>query len=305
MRTRTSHLGLSALTTAALLIGACGTADDSADGFVVLATTTVLGDIASNVAGPEATVITLLPPGVDPHDYVPSAREVAQLQSADLVIANGLGLEEGLTDVLDAARSDGVNVLEVAPNLSPLRLAQSGRESGTHDPHVWLDPLRMAQAGRLIAERLTAISPGDWETRAEVYAAELKAADDKIIATLAVVPADGRKLVTNHDSLGYFADRYNFAIIGVVIPGGSTLAEPSAADLAALVETMAAAGSTTIFAETTDPSVLAEAVAAEAGNRVVVIELHTGSLGGPDSGANSLIDMLVSNAFRIAAALSP
>ena len=110
-------------------------------------------------------------------------------------------------------------------------------------------------------------------------------------------------MVTNHEAFGYFADRYGFEIIGVVIPGGSTLAEPSSAELADLVEVMEQSGTGAIFAETTQPTTLAEAVAAELGGEVEVVELFTESLGGPGSGADTLQEMLVTNAGRISEAL--
>jgi zinc/manganese transport system substrate-binding protein len=132
----------------------------------------------------------------------------------------------------------------------------------------------------------------------------LSEADTEIVEILAAVGDDDRELVTNHDAFGYFADRYDFDVVGVVIPGGSTLADPSSAELAALVEVITETGARAIFAETTQPTRLAEAVAAEVGGDVQVVELYTGSLGEPDSDAGTLIEMLVTNAQRIADALS-
>jgi zinc/manganese transport system substrate-binding protein len=120
---------------------------------------------------------------------------------------------------------------------------------------------------------------------------------------LDVVPAERRVLVTNHDALGYFADRYGFEVLGTVIPGGATLADPSSADLAELVATIQREEVPAIFAETIEPSVLAETVAAEVGDQVRVVELFTGSLGEEGSGAETLIDALIINARRIAEAL--
>jgi zinc/manganese transport system substrate-binding protein len=110
-------------------------------------------------------------------------------------------------------------------------------------------------------------------------------------------------MVTNHEAFGYFADRYGFEILGVVIPGGSTLAQPSSAELAGLVEVMEQSGTRAIFAETTEPTTLADAVAAELGDDVEVVELFTESLGGPGSGAETLAAMLLTNAGRISEAL--
>jgi zinc/manganese transport system substrate-binding protein len=326
----------------ALVAAGCGGGTESEDdaGLLVVATTTMLGDLAVNIVGDGGTVEVLLPVGADPHAYQASARQAATLGQADLVIANGLGLEEGLHDVLEAAADDGARIVEVAERLNPIPFAPSEHDEhehgheGTHDhedqgdhehedegdhehedegdhehgdfdPHVWLDPLRMAEAARLIAAELEEIDPeGGWSDRAEAYAAELLAADEEIREILSVVVPGHRQLVTNHHALGYFADRYGFEVIGVVIPGGSTLAEPSSAELAALVAEIEEEAVTAIFAETTEPSALAEAVAAEVGYEVAVVGLYTGSLGEPGSEADSLIGMLLSNAELIAEALS-
>lgn len=286
------------------MIGACGDASVDTAGVRVVATTTTLGDVASNVVGDDGTVEVLLPVGADPHDYQASASQVASIQEADLVIANGLGLEEGLTDVLESAAADGANVLTVAPRLDPLPFGGADATAGD-DPHVWLDPLRMAAATRIVAEELARIDSSiDWIGRGNAYADALTTADEDIQATLAVVPPANRKLVTNHDALGYFASRYGFEVVGVVIPGGSTLSEPSSAQLTELVTIVEQEQVQAIFAESTNPEVLADAVAAEVGGEVVVVELFTGSLGEPGSGAATLIDMLTTNAQRIAEALS-
>lgn len=298
LRSRSLALAL----TAVMLAGAgCSDPADQTqeDGVTIVATTTVLGDVASAVLGDAGTVEVIIPVGVDPHDFQASSQQGSSMARADLVVANGLDLEEGLGAVLESAEADGTRVLELAPLLDPLPMM-----SGGQDPHVWMDPLRMADAGRLIAAELTAIDGSkDWGARAEEYADELMQADTEIRDTLSVVPSERRVLITNHDSFGYFADRYGFDIVGVVIPGGSTLAEPSAAELAQLVRTIESQGVTAIFAETTQPVALAEAVAAEAGNEVQVVELYTGSLGEPGSGADTLPTMLLTNARRIAEAL--
>lgn len=284
----------------ALLVSSCG-GDAGANGdVVVVATTSVLGDIASNVLGDAGTVEVLVPIGADPHDYRPSSRQLARLIDVDLVVANGLGLEQGLEEALAAAEADGARVLEVGPELDPLPFA----DGETPDPHVWMDPVRVAEAAVLMASSLDALAPGgEWRANAEAYGSELRALDDEIAANLAVIPEDRRKLVTNHDSLEYFADRYGLEIIGTVIPGGSTLGDPSAADLAELVAAMEAADVKAIFAETTEPDDLAEAVAAELGADVAVVELFTGSLGEAGTPAGTLAGMLAENARRIAGAL--
>lgn len=294
-----------------LALAACGDsggtpADPAADvaaPLMLVATTSILGDVAANIVGDDGTVTVLVPVGADPHDYQASSRQVAAIQGADLVVANGLLLEEGLTDVLERAAADGANVLELGDRLDPLPFESEA--GGDADPHIWLDPARMADGARLIGAALAAIDPAiDWSGRAEAYAAELMAADEQIRATLAVIPAGDRKLVTNHDSFGYFADRYDFTVVGVVVPGGSTLAQPSSAELSALVAKLVETGVPAIFAETTESTALADAMAAETDTDVQVVELFTGSLGEPGGGADSLIGMLLTNAERITAALS-
>ena len=278
---------------------------------LVVATTTILGDLVTNIVGGDAELVVLLPVGADPHDYRASAAEVALLHDADLVVANGLMLEEGLLDVLTAAVADGINLMEVGDLLDPLPFAGGHGDDGEDhahsgaDPHFWMDPLRVAEAAHLIAEELATLDPSiDWVARADVYASLIDDLHSEIQAILAPIPHESRRLITNHDALGYFAARYGFEIITTVIPGGATLAEPSSAELAALVHEIEEEGVTAIFAETIEPTELAEALAAEAGSGVEVVELYTGSLGEPGSGADTLIGMLRIDAQRIADALT-
>ncbi len=296
-----------AIVTIALLAAACGGSDndDAGDSLTVVATTTILGDVVQNVVGDNATVEVLLPIGADPHDYQASSQQIALIQQADLVVANGLLLEEGLLGVLESAADDGANVVTIGDQLDPIPFGFQTDDDHSDDPHVWLDPLRMAEAGRIIARNLGDIDPSiNWGDNAVAYAAELSATDQEIAAILGSIPDNARKLVTNHGALGYFAQRYDFAIIGTVIPGGSTIAEPSSAELADLIDKITTENVTAIFAETSEPAALAEAVAAEVGESVTVVDLYTGSLGEPGSGAETLIGLLLTNAERIAKALS-
>ena len=301
--------------TLTLLVAACGSGNEVDTGGAsrptVVATTTILGDVVANVVGEEAEVVVLMPVGADPHDFQASSSQVADINRADLVIANGLLLEEGLDDVLDAAVADGARVVRLAPLLDPIPFGSESshdhegeQDHEGDDPHVWFDPIRMAEAARLIAAELTPIAPEvDWMGRADSYATELVAADTSIIETLAGIPSDRRRLVTSHEAFRYFADRYDFVIIGTVIPAGSTLADPSSEELADLVRVMEREGVRAIFAETTQSTALSEAIAAELGQGVQVVSLYTGSLDEPGTGADTLIGMLQTNAGRIATAL--
>jgi zinc/manganese transport system substrate-binding protein len=284
----------------ALTLAACaGGTEEAEEGLAVVATTSIVGDIAAAVVGEEGEVEVLIPIGVDAHDFSPSSQQASLLASADLVLANGLGLEAGLEDVLASVANDGVQVLELAALVEPIEF----RDGGALDPHFWMDPARVGDAALAVADALDAHHPGGWQERAASYAAGMEATDGEIEGILAVVSQDQREMVTNHEAFGYFAARYGFETIGVVIPGGSTLNEPSSAELADLVEVMEQSGTSAIFAETTQPTALAEAVAAELGDDVEVVELFTESLGEPGSGAETLSEMLLSNARRISEAL--
>lgn len=265
----------------------------------VIATTSILGDVVAEVAGAEAEVTVLIPRGADPHEFRPSARQAAAIRSADLVVANGLGLEEGVQSLLEAAEEEG-RLLAVAPELDPLTVNGAGQ-----DPHVWLDPLRMAEAARRIGDRLAAVdSSVDWEASAEAYAGVLEQLHREIEAELSTIPAERRALVTGHNVLAYFADRYGFEVVGVIIPGGGTGAEASAQDIEALAREIERRNVPAIFGETTQPRRLAEALRAEAGVRVEVVELYTESLGERGSDAASYVEMMRTNVARIVAGLT-
>jgi zinc/manganese transport system substrate-binding protein len=281
----------------------------------VVATNTIWADVATVIVGDEGSVTSLMPVGADPHDFQPSASQISDMFGADLVVANGLGLEQGLDAVLESADGDGANILELGPLLMPVdrvdRLTCDTDASHDHgeaaacDPHVWMDPDRVVLAAAAIAQALTAIDPdGGWQVRAEAYIAEVEALATEMEGTLDSVDPDRRLLVTNHDSLGYLAERFDFDVVATVIPGGSTLANPSSADLANLVATMRELHIEVIFAETSDSTALADAVAGELGGSVTVVELYSGSLGGPGSGAETVIDMLRTDASLIAGSLS-
>ncbi|MEY2989348.1 MAG: hypothetical protein RLZZ163_264 [Actinomycetota bacterium] len=284
----------------------------------VVATTTMLGDVTNRIitcANPESTVTTLMPIGADPHDFSPSSAQVAQMVSAQVVIANGLELEAGLDDALENAASDGATVIEVVEFVDPIPFGAGGHahddeqadednEHGSEDPHFWFDMNRMATVALLIGDELAAVNGPAYAQCGAQVADEIRAAETEVRALLESVPDDRRILVTDHDALGYLADAYGYEVAGAVIPAGTTLAEPSSADLAELVKVMQDEGVRVIFANTADPTALSDAVAAEVGGDVQVVELFVGSLGGPGSGAEDYISMMRSNAKRISSALN-
>ena len=277
---------------------ACSVDESSGDGRpLVIATTTILGDLVSNIAGEAVQVEVLMPIGADPHDFAPSARQAARLRDATLVVANGVGLEETLLDVIDAAEQDGVEVMRLGELLDPQPFAGAGvggEGSNGLDPHVWMDPIRIAEAVGLIADRLGSSAGVEVEASAAAYRSRILEVNDEITSMIESVPPDRRKMVTNHFSYGYYADRYGITLLGTVIPAATTGAETSAADFAALVDLLKREGVSVVFGSTTEPTTLAEALSEEVGNGVKVVKLYTGSLGEAGSGAETYIDMMLS-----------
>lgn len=296
----------------ALVLGASGavacTGDDGKPDIVV--TTNILGDVVTRLVGDTAEVLVLMKPNADPHSFGISAKEAGEVENADLVVANGLGLEEGLGSILDNARGEGVEVLEVGELVDPLDYtAGAGSTGAAKDPHFWTDPARMVKATGIIEEKLSAELDGDEADRvreaAASYRGELEQLDAEVAELLGSVPEDNRKLVTNHHVFGYLADRFTYRVIGAVIPGGTTLASPSAADLRDLSTTIRDNHVPAIFADSSQPQRLAEVLAQEAGVDVEVVALFSESLTEPDGEAGNYIDMQRTNAERIADALMP
>lgn len=273
----------------------CGEATAVDERPLVVVSTTVLGDVVSDLAGEAARVEVLMPPGVDPHEYSASASDAALLRDADLVVVNGLGLESGLADALSALPA-AVTVLAVGPAVGPITYP-----GGVPDPHFWFDPARMSTAVGVIVDALVAAAPGSAdaiEASASAYRDRLATLDDDVEAILAAVPPEHRLLVANHAFLGYFADRYGFEVVGSVIPGGSTVEEPGAGAVAALADTIRQRDVVAVFAEASEPTDLADALAAEAGGLPVVV-LSSDAL--PAGG--SYFDLIRTDATLIADAL--
>lgn len=295
---------------------------------VAIATTTQLGSLLSDVTACAGTTsTTLMGPGDDPHEFSLSSREVADLTKAKLIVTSGLGLEAGIAQALDGAKADGATVYEVAPQLDPLTYAEveerqaaqhaghahaegeeaghdDGHGHGEFDPHVHMDVARMAKAANLIGAEL-ANTTGDQKyaecgTQVE---AKLQQTDAEVRQILSVVPPERRVLITDHEAYNYFADAYDFEIAGVVIPGGSTDAQPSSAELAELVEVIQEDKVSAIFSNNTVNPRLVEAVANEAGTDLKVVQLFEGSVGPEGSGAETYATMMLTNAQRIADAL--
>jgi len=299
---------------------------ETVDGASVVVTTTILGSVVGKIltcaVGSDESMTVVMPIGADPHDFQPSSEQVAAMSTADVVVSNGLFLEEGLVAVLESLETDGVNVLHIAELIDPLPFAEDDDDDhaghddhadeaaeehahGDFDPHFWFDMERMARAAELIGSELaTATEVGAYEGCGVSVASDIRSAEADVIATLQAVPAESRVLVTDHDAFGYFADRYGFAVVGVVVPGGSTLSDPSSRELAELVQVIERKNVPAIFANTATGLDVVASLAAEVGRDIQVVPLFVGSLGGPGSGAEDYISMMALNASLIANALT-
>jgi ABC-type Zn uptake system ZnuABC Zn-binding protein ZnuA len=295
------------------VMAACGGGDDdggatTGTGVKVVATTTQIGALTREVAGDEVELTVLLTAGADAHDYEPSPKAVAQIKNAQVVLVNGIGLDEWLDDVISGAGAARVVVVTDGIAIREVDDEQGDDEENAHDegdPHVWHDPMN---AKVMVDNIVAALSKADPERAAtfrangDAYKAKLDDVDAQIRELINTIPAENRKVVTNHDAFGYFFDRYGLELVGAIIPSTSKEAQPSAKDLADLTNLIKREGVKAIFAEEeVDPKV-ARQLAADTG---VAIEtgLYADSLGAPGSGAETVDGMLLSNATKIAEAL--
>jgi zinc/manganese transport system substrate-binding protein len=266
-----------ALAALTLLVAGCAGGGPSDSGRpVVVVTTTVLGSVVRDVVGDAAQVDVVMPNGADPHEYQPSARQIAAIDHADLVVDNGLGLEAGLTDALDQARSDGVPFYTATDHVTLRRFspdeADEIAEHGPYDPHVWTDPIAMAEVVAGLGPALRAHLGIDVAARARAEERSLRALDRGLRADLADIPPARRVLVTGHESMGYFAARYGFRLVGALLPSLSSQAEASASHLSGLAATVERERVPAIFAEAGEPSSLTSAIEDDTGVRVVTID---------------------------------
>ncbi len=276
----------------------------------VLAAESFLADIAQHVAGDRLTVDVLIPAGIDPHGFEPTPADVRKVADSDLLIVNGAGLEAFLGRLLENAGGERT-VVEASAGLTSRTphaaeaADEAGGDHGENDPHFWLDPVLAIKYVENIRDALSAADPAGATTytaNAEQYIADLKALDAWIVEQVQAIPPERRLLVTNHESFGYFADRYGFTVLGAVVPSVSSAASPSAEQLARLVDKVKAAGAPAVFIETGANPQLAEQLARDAGV-TVVSELLTHSVTAADGPAPDYIAMMRYNVQAIVAAL--
>jgi ABC-type Zn uptake system ZnuABC Zn-binding protein ZnuA len=272
---------------AVVLLAGCG---DNGNGGVV-ATTTQVADLARNVAGDRVAVAGILTPNADPHGYEPRARDVKRLAGAELVLRSGGEPDEWLEEAQASAGS----------NARVVTLGENTRE----EPHWWQDPRAAIEAVEKLKDGLIEIDPegrATYEANARRYVDRLEALDRDTARCIQTIPAAQRKLVTTHDALGAYAQRYGLEVIATVIPSRSTRGQASAGETAELVRTIERERVPAIFAESSVRSDVEQAIAREAGARVAPA-LYADSLGPKGSPGATYVESIEFNTRTIAAAL--
>jgi len=284
--------------TLAALTACSAPASPSTNGLLaVVATTSLIGDVARQIGADRVSVNVLLPIGADPHAFEPRPQDVAALTDADLVLVNGLGLEATLQPLLGNART----IVTVSDGITALPFAE---EDGGLDPHVWQDPNNVIVWARNIRDAFAQADPAhadEYASNADAYIAELTALDAWIKDQVAQIPVANRKLVTDHEDFGYFTARYGFEQVGAVVPSVSTGSAPSAQELAALEDAIRSSGVKAVFVGSTVSPDLSRRVAEDTGVRLVF--LFTDSLSPSGGDAESYLAFMRHNVNAIVEAL--
>ena len=256
------------------------------------ASTGILADITERVAGEDAEVAQMVPDGASPHDFELSAQDRAEAEDSALLVYNGAGLEAGIP-----VEEIGARRFALSEHVGPLLPFGDGEG----DPHVWMDPNRVAAALPALAEALAEADPAHaagYRRRAEAFATELRALDREILKTTSAIPGADRELVTSHDALGYFADRYGFEVVATAFPASGPEAEASAESIREVEEEIERTGVPAVFAEESDDPEALEQIADRTGVAIV-----DGLLVESPGSAGTYVAMLQADATLIADAL--
>jgi ABC-type Zn uptake system ZnuABC Zn-binding protein ZnuA len=268
----------------------------------VLAVESSLADIAQNVAGDRLAVESLIQVDADPHAYQPSPQDAVKIENAGVLIINGANLEAFIAPLLQNT-SGKQRVITASAGLTP-RPDPSG-QNPQGDPHYWLDPNNVIKYVENIREGFSQVDPAGkpiYATNAQKYIAELQNLDLWIKEQVQLVPQSHRQLVTNHETFGYFAQRYGFTVVGAIVPSITSGAAPSAQELAALINQIQSSGTPAIFLEAGTNPQLADQIASETGVKVVT-GLYTHSLSLPGGPAATYISMMKYDVTAIVEAL--
>lgn len=278
------------------------TAGGSSAKIKVVATTTQIGDFVKNVGGDKIELYTILKPGLDAHEFEPTVADSKALGNAQVIFSNGLDLEEWLAKTIQNSGTKGVQVV-CSEGAVLLQGSHEHSEAAheEHDPHIWFSTENAKIMVNNISAGLSKVDPTNkagYETNAKNYIAELDKLTKEIKDSLATIPAERRKLVTNHDAFGYYADQFKLKIVGSIIPSFDTNAEPSAQELGELVKKIKAEKVPAIFTESSLTTKLAEQIAKEAGVKIIA-NLYSDSLGAAGSDGDTYIKMMQANTKNI------
>ena len=258
-----------------LAVSACSSSsalpDEKSELPTVVVTYSVLGNIVEQLVGDAATVTTLIPDGQDPHEFEPSAKDIESLNNANIVVSNGLDFEEGLEETLNNVKTAGGNVFMAGDYITVRELSEEEHDHGAFDPHLWLSPAAMLEMLPELSEAIGAAIGADLSVQLETLSAELTALDTQIQEIIGGVKCE---LVSGHDEMGYFADRYGCEVIGAVIPSLSTTSESSAGELADLKAEIETHGVPAIFTGLGTSPAVAEQLASELGVKAVTLSTH-------------------------------
>jgi ABC-type Zn uptake system ZnuABC Zn-binding protein ZnuA len=300
LRLDINRAAVTALLSIAFLAAACGAPASSpgtAGTIRVVTTTTVFADIVKEVGGDHVTVDSIIPAGVGPEDYEPKPDDARRLFEAELVVSNGVGLDDFLDGIIEASGRQSVERLVLGEGISTVTV------EGEENPHFWLDPTLVERYYLpAIRDKLSKLRPqaaADVASASDTYAARLRELDATSIEKIAAIPPERRKLVTFHDAYPYFAAHYGFELVGVILENPGQ--EPSAADLAALVDKVKAANVPAVFSEAQFDPKLAQTLADEAGVTKVVTTLYNDALG--PSPADTYIGLMTWDVDEIVKAL--
>lgn len=280
----------------------------------VMATTNIIGDVVSQIGGDAIQLTVLLPVGTDPHTFDPTPQDMSMLSESDILFANGAGLESFLDRFIANAGETGstgkVTIVSLSQGINlrqfqaqPKQNNNDNQEQGI-DPHIWFDPNNVKVWAQTIQQNLSDLDPAHAETylhNTNAYLTQLDELDAWITEQVSQIPKINRKMVSDHQVLGYFADRYGFEIVGTVIPSFSSASQPSAKDLASLEDLIRNLNVPAIFVGINTNPNLAEQVASDTG--VKVIPIYTGSLSAPGGPADSYLAFIRTDVSAISKTL--
>ncbi|MEL6612605.1 MAG: zinc ABC transporter substrate-binding protein [Bacteroidota bacterium] len=312
--TRNTLLASLLLVTASLAFSACTAPTDDVPlaerELRIVATTSMLADLAREVGGEHVTVSGLMGPGIDPHLYRPTEGNVQTMIEADLVLLNGLDLEGKMGEVFQQLDRLGIPSVAIAEEAVPAeRRINAEGYAGSFDPHVWMDVTRWQDAVVLVGATLAEVDPAhaeSYQANATAYHEALTPLDAYVRDQVATIPEGQRVLITAHDAFSYFGDAYGIAVRG--LQGLSTDTEAGTADVQRLAEFVAERRIPAMFVESSISPRSIEAVKAAVRSRgfdvAVGGTLYSDALGPVGSGAETYIGMITHNVDTVVEALA-